>query len=380
MSGDENSTPSTDIWLDGKSPFPSVHGYEEAAELLNDSRLHVDYQSLFVAAGASQGRAGAAGKRSLLNLNGEEHRRLRSEIASGFRPRSVDRVRPFCRATAEELLHELPCAEPFEFMQRFAKPYIERTTGQYIGFPLADIDSLSKPLALMAEAIADLANRASDFDAGCTELLDYATEALLARRDEPTDDVLGQLSRLIKSNAIDELFAANLIVTLLSAGLEPTIFQLGLLVEEFSKLPTVWNSVASDDSLAPRVLEELLRFRSTNQGVARCVHEEVTQHQVHFEKGSNIIINIAGANHDPRRFARPDAFDIDANRGSHLAFGFGPHHCLGAPLVRAQLQEALQVLAAQLVCPVVLNVKTKKGQGLTGPMELIIEIERRCRG
>lgn len=373
----DDGTPATAEWLDTASSLPTVIGFAEATELLNDSRLQVEYHKLFEAAGASRGRAGAAGQRSLLNLNGEEHKRLRAAVAPGFRPRSVDRIRPFAQDTAQELLAQIPSSRAFDFMEHFAKPYIERTTGEYIGFPLSDLDALSKPLALMTEAVADLSNRASEFDAGCTELLDYAMEALHARRKLPSDDVLGDLSRLIKTGTIDELFAANLVVTLLSAGLEPTIFQLGLLIEELHHLPDVWDRLASDDSQLGPVLEELLRLRSTNQSVVRSIKTDVNQHGCQFAAGSQVRINIATANHDCRRFARPDAFDVEANRGSHLAFGFGPHHCLGAPLVRAQLQEALRVLGTHLLCPTVLNVKSKKGHGIIGPLELTIEIARR---
>ena len=85
----------------------------------------------------------------------------------------------------------------------------------------------------------------------------------------------GHLAQLIATSEIDELFAANLIVTLLSAGLEPTILQMGLIVEEFSKRPEVWDMLAANNDLVPAVLEELLRLRSTNQGVVRSIDKDV---------------------------------------------------------------------------------------------------------
>jgi cytochrome P450 len=262
-------------------------------------------------------------------------------------------------------------------MRDFAKPYIEQTTGQYIGFSTEDIEALSKPLTAMAEAITDLHNRASEFDAAGTELLDYATEALMQRRSAPTDDVIGYIATKIESGAVDELFAANLVVTLLSAGLEPTILQMGILLQELSSLPDVWDEIASSPKRTPLVLEELLRLRSTNQGVVRCVYEDTEQHTMQFQKGTNVIVEIGKANHDPRRFPQPDEFNIQANKGAHLAFGFGPHHCLGAPLVRAQLQESLEVMAFILSCPRIIGVRSKTGQGLSGPLELTVEMESR---
>ena len=109
--------------------------------------------------------------------------------------------------------------------------------------------------------------------------------------------------------------------------------------------------LAANNDLVPAVLEELLRLRSTNQGVVRSIDKDVALQGVHFKKGSQLLVNIAAANQDCRRFAKPDSFDLAANRGSHLAFGFGPHHCLGAPLVRAQLQEAITVLVNEAHLP-----------------------------
>jgi cytochrome P450 len=377
MRDTDDKTRATDEWLDLSTYLPSITGFAQASELLNDPRLKADYHSLFAAVGASQGRAGEAGKRSLLNLNGEEHKRLRSKVAPEFRPRSVDRIRPFAHNTAHSLFRELPESQFFDFMCLFAKPYTERTTGEYIGFPATDLDSLTLTIDQINEAVGDLANRASDFDAGCTELLDYAIQALIERRDRPTDDVLGHLAQLLATSEIDELFAANLIVTLLAAGLEPTILQMGLIVEEFSKRPEVWDMLAANNDLVPAVLEELLRLRSTNQGVVRSIDKDVALQGVHFKKGSQLLVNIAAANQDCRRFAKPDSFDLAANRGSHLAFGFGPHHCLGAPLVRAQLQEAITVLVNEAHCPRVINVHSKTGTGLVGPLKLIIEMTSR---
>jgi cytochrome P450 len=357
--------------------MPWVRGYEEAAKLLNDPRLKTDYISLFQAAGANQGLAGEAGRRSLLNLHGQEHKRLRSEIAPEFRPRAVDRVRPFARSAAQELMRTFPDAQAFDFMRDFATPYIEQTTAHFLGIPVDDMSLLTGPLAQMSEAVLDLRSRARDFDEGAEQMVTYAMKSLQARRDNPTDDVIGRLTEMVTAGAIDELFAANLVGTVLSAGLEPTILQLGLIIEELGLRPDIWDGLAEDPSRVPGVLEELLRYRSTNPGVVRCFEEDVTQRGVTFEKGSQVHISIAGANHDARRYGRPEEFDVGANSGSHMAFGFGPHHCLGAPLVRVQMQEALYALTPALRPPVTVKTKKKEGQGLAGPVRLVIETTRR---
>ena len=119
----------------------------------------------------------------------------------------------------------------------------------------------------------------------------------------------------------------------------------------------------------------VLRFRSTNQAVNRRVDQSFEYHGVQWVEGHQIMVALGAANHDPRRFADPDHFNIDANRGSHLAFGFGPHYCLGAALARAQLQEALRALSSRLECPVVDGATQHPVSGsLMGPTSLELSL------
>ncbi|NQX87845.1 MAG: cytochrome P450 [Halioglobus sp.] len=372
-----SSTDKDPAWLDRRARLDWIRGYAEAAKLLNDPRLKTDYFSLFLAAGANQGLAGEAGKRSLLNLHGLEHRRLRSEIAPVFRPRAVDRMRPFARATAERLLADCPDSKPFDFMAAFTHPYIAHTTAHFLGIPMADVAQLTAALNLMSEAVLDLKNCAHDLDKGAEQLLAYARASLRKREIQPSKDVIGTLSEMVSAETIDELFAANLIVTVLSAGLEPTILQLGLIIEELALRPVVWDSMATDTASTPQIIEELLRYKSTNPGVVRRFEETVEHDNIRFPKGARVHISIDSANHDARRYTKPQQFDVEANTGSHMAFGFGPHHCLGAPLVRMQMQEALRALTPRLHCPEVTGAEQKKGDGLTGPVRLNVKVQRR---
>jgi cytochrome P450 len=98
---------------------------------------------------------------------------------------------------------------------------------------------------------------------------------------------------------------------------------------------------------------------------------------VRFEEGEEIVVDLAAANHDPRRFPEPDRLDLDDEKSSHLAFGFGPHHCLGAALARVQLQEAIGALTQRLTCPEILEVVEWKGAGLVGPTSLALSVSSR---
>ncbi len=121
----------------------------------------------------------------------------------------------------------------------------------------------------------------------------------------------------------------------------------------------------------------MLRFRSTNQGAARCVAEPFDHRGVRFHKGETVLVGLATANHDPAHFAEPHRLDLDTERSSHLAFGFGPHFCLGAALARVQLQEAVGALARRLTCPTVTRFTEFEGAGLVGMSALTITCSSR---
>jgi cytochrome P450 len=181
----------------------------------------------------------------------------------------------------------------------------------------------------------------------------------------------------VDHGSLPEPVALVLVASLLSAGHNPPINQLGITVSLLSRRPEIWDAIATGELAPARVVEAVLRFRSTNQGVLRRVSESFDHRGVRFNEGETIIVNTGAANHDARRFAAPDRLDPDADSSSHLAFGFGPHFCLGAALARVQLQEALSALAQRLTCPEVVAVSEMDGPGLVGPSSLVVSFSRR---
>lgn len=152
------------------------------------------------------------------------------------------------------------------------------------------------------------------------------------------------------------------------------------MVSLVSGRPEIWDAIATGELAATRVVEAVLRFRSTNQGVLRRVAESFDYRGVRFNEGEMIVVNTHAANHDARRFAGADRLDLDSDASSHLAFGFGPHFCLGAALARVQLQEAMSVLAQRLTCPEVVDISEIQGGGLVGPSSLVVSFSSRTSG
>lgn len=363
-------------WLRQSGFFREVSGYAEAVDLLNDRRLHAQFVRMVEALGVTSGPLWEAVAASLLSLNGEEHRRLRSVVAPRFTPRAVESLRPFARDCAHELIETFAATGQSELVAEFAAPYVMRSTCRYVGFPEENVADCWDAVELVASAAQDLSNRVDDWGRGVLALVATGRSVLEERRRDPRDDVLTVIADAVDRGSLPELIGVEIVGTLLSAGHEPTINQLGILVSVLSGQPEVWDALGRGELAPGGVVEEVFRLRSTNQGVARWVAESFDYRGAHFKEGETILVSLDAVNHDPRQFEQADQMDLDA-AGSHLAFGFGPHFCLGAALARLQLQEAIRALTRSLTVPAIIEVTENEGGGLVGPSSLSIAFSRR---
>ncbi|MBV9285419.1 MAG: cytochrome P450, partial [Acidimicrobiia bacterium] len=140
----------------------------------------------------------------------------------------------------------------------------------------------------------------------------------------------------------------SLIIGLLFAGYDTTRNQLGLALWVFAHHPEQWALLADTPDLARRAVEEVMRFRGSVSTAPRLVAEDFEFDGYRLEAGTLLFLSTSAANHDPATYDQPDVFDITAERDPQLTFGGGPHFCLGAQLARAELQEALTLLAQRL--------------------------------
>lgn len=370
-------TDATCPWLERDGYFRRVTGIDQAAELLADPRLHSDLVGLFEALGVTSGPLWETMSASFLSINGEQHKRSRAHVAGRFTPRAVETARPASSAAAARLAQAFAQRGGGEFVADFAVPYIAVGTCGVIGFPPEEFADITRAIDLVSHATKDLASRLDACADGVEQLLDHARRALALRRAEPADDVLTLLVELIDDGSLSDDVAVSLVVGLLSAGHEPSVNQLGLMILVLAERPEVWDAIASGALPVARAVEELLRLRSTNRGVMRRVADTIDLDGQRFPTGEQVVIGLAAANHDRGRFPNPDGFDPDANARPHLAFGFGPHYCLGAALARLQLQEAITALTAAMACPVVDEVLIEDGAGLIGPETLHLTVRAR---
>lgn len=363
-------------WIVRDGFFRLVIGYEQGSALLADHRLDADLAGLMEGAGIDSGPAHDALVHSFLSMNGEVHRRYRSLVADRFTPRAVEQIRPLVADLASTCAEGIQ-AGAVDVLAEFASPYVAAGTCSHIGMPVDDYGGLAEAVRQVGDASKDPGSRAEMLAAGIDALVSYARRALRGEVRLEPGRVGATLSEHVAAGRMPEDVAAVLIATMLSAGNEPTVNQIGLSLTVLADHPDLWEALGAGTAPIARVAEELLRFHSTNRAVNRKVVESLTLDDIEFPEGEQVFIGLARCNHDPNRFQRPDELDPEANAGSNLAFGLGAHYCLGASLARLQLQEALRALTVRFRCPEVIRAEESEGGGLLSHRLLVLQMDPR---
>ena len=336
-------------WL-VKSPIAYVVLDRESGEFFLRARQTAfpgrEIAQLFGIAG---GRLAEQIDANILNLTGDQHRRLRSLVAPAFTPRAAQRWRPAMQEIAAALWADLDGAAECEFVSWFAGPFPARVITTVIGAPSQDAAAIQRWSSLVQRQfdIKALAAEPERIEQAVCELYDYVEALLDDRRAEPADDLLGALLRAEEQG--DRLAPAecvNLVLNVLAGAVDTTTAQLGHGLRLFARHPDQWELLRRQLDLVPRAVDEVLRFEPITPFTARICTEQIEYRGVLFPAGTIIAVCAERGN---RETGPGEAFDMTAERdGGVLTFGAGPHFCLGQNLARVELEEALRFLAPRM--------------------------------
>ena len=290
--------------------------------------------------------------RSILAMEGPEHTRLRRLASPAFTPRATEKLRPFMREVVGDLVDRVGPSGRCELVADICEPYPIPIICELLGAPKSDW----KLFSVWATDIfrmfnTDAAEQIPLIENAMRELDAYVREMIDDRRSRPSDDLL---SRLIEAEEqgdrmnTDEL--VMMVAAVLMAGTDTTRNQLACSVALLVQHPEQWAALAEEPSLAAQAVEETMRRLGAVRATLRFAAEDVDYRDVVFPAGTLVTAALAGANHDPEVWPEPERLDITrpTSGGAQLTFGSGIHYCMGASLARAELQEALPLLARRM--------------------------------
>jgi hypothetical protein len=277
-----------------------------------------------------------------------DHTRLRRLAGKVFHARSMQAVRPTVESISRRLLDRLDGRATFDLIADYAGPLPCLVIMALLGVPreaLAEVKRLSDRIALFIGSSRATPEKYGTAEAATREMAGFFAGLIDARRREPRGDALSELVHL--SDGADRFSDDELIATcimLLFAGHETTTNHIANGMLALMRFPGEMAMLRADPGLAPAAVEELLRYDGPSGAQVRIVRQTHELHGKRLDAGQRVFMMLNAANRDPRAFADPDRLDLRRDGVAHLAFGYGPHICLGFPLARIEGQVALPAL------------------------------------
>src|SRR4051812_13603927 len=365
-------------WI-ARNPFGfTILRYEDVAAVLRDKRWHnaaaIIPEMMGITDEAFISRQGT----SILSAEGDVHTRLRRLVAPAFSPRAADRLRPFMREVISGLIDNVADRGHADFAADICEPYPIPIICELLGAPKQDWQLFSRWASDILEIFSiDVVDKLPILMKAQDELGEYTRGLIAERRDKPAGDLLTDL--IAAEEAGDKLTNDELVMmvnAVIVGGTDTTRNQLGCAVALFANHPEQWALLAEHPELAPRAVEEAMRYFGAVRGTARFASTDIEYRDVLFPAGTFIAVGLAEANRDNAVFNEPEVFDITSPPAGQpqVTFGSGIHYCLGAALARAELQEALPLLAQRMPKLAIDGEITWKpeGVGIFGPAHMPI--------
>jgi hypothetical protein len=304
-----------------------------------------------VPAGGDQRRPEDEIEASFLTMNPPDHTRLRRLARPSFSPKAMAGYRGLIEQSVAGLLDRAAVRDTFDLIPAFASPLPITVITELLGVPEEDSDGFAEYGASLAGALDGIRSlrHAARLQADSDKLSRLFERLLELRRREPRDDIV---SRLVAAEG-DQVRPEEIMplcVLLLIAGFETTVNLIGNAVLALLDHPDQWRALCEDPAgLAPKAVEETLRYDPPVQRTNRYALEAVELEGERVGKGQVVVTLIGAANRDPEVYERPGSFDIQREPGpEHLAFSSGIHYCVGQPLARLEATIALRMLAERM--------------------------------
>ena len=326
-----------------------VTGFDEIREIMCHEHMSNDLRSSrfmvrLVKSAVGNNRVPTIDNPSMLNQDPPAHTRLRRLASAGFTHRFVQSLEPRIQRICDGLLKAI--GGEADLIESLAKPLPAIVIAEMLGVPVEDYGRVHRWSAdLLAITRFDAPEMMRRAGVATGEMDAYFAGLVEEKRANPGDDLISGLVKLEGEGdrlTLQELY--SLCMLLLVAGHETTSRLIGNGLLLLLKHPAQLAALRQDPGLLPNAIEEMLRYEPPLQFTPRLVGKGFDFHGNRFVKGQATLLSIAAANRDPRANPDPHRFDIFRENIHHLAFGYGPHLCLGMSLARLEAKVVFTAL------------------------------------
>jgi cytochrome P450 len=323
--------------------------HADAKAALGHAGLSKDMHAALARDGAvvAGGLPGPAFARHMLSVDPPDHTRLRRLTAAAFSRPRITALRPRIQAIAGQLLDDLETRGEVvvDLVQGFAFPLPFTVISELLGVPESDRDQLGSWLTMLL-APSSAPGPPAQAVAASANIVRYLTGLLARKRAAPGEDLVTDLVRAAdQGGALSEQEMLSTIFQLVVAGHDTTTSLIGNGTAALLAHPDQRDALVADPALIPHAIEEILRWDApVPHSTFRYTTRDVALGGTVIPAFAQVIISLAAAGRDPDRYDHPETFDVTRADTSHLAFGHGVHHCLGARLARLEAVIALTAL------------------------------------
>ncbi|EKX66380.1 cytochrome P450 [Streptomyces ipomoeae] len=317
----------------GGKPGWLITGYDLVRSVLADSRFSSRKELLNV----GDFEVPPAPPGEFLLMDEPQHSRYRKPLVGKFTVRRMRLLTERIEQITADCLDAMEkTGPPADLVTAFAKPIPTIVICELLGVPYEDRASFQEQIdAFMGGEVSD-----EELIAAYTATQEYLAELVAAKRANPTDDVLSELT---DSDLTDEELKGISLI-LLAAGFDTTANMLSLGTFALLQNPAQLAALRADPALTDGAVEELLRYLSVAKTFMRTALEDVELGGQTIEAGTTVVLSYNTANRDPERFADPHVLDLRRPYDGHLAFSHGIHQCLGQQLARVEMRVAFRAL------------------------------------
>ena len=326
------------VFKDERTRFWQVFRYEDVLAILTDYSRFSSQAYEFM---------GGFLKNSLIAKDPPDHRKLRNLVNQAFTPKAVARLSDRITQITQELLDEVRLQGKMDIVSDIAFPLPAKVIAELLGVPPEDWNIFQRWARV--ESSDPASSRQESGQSMQVEMFNYFSDLLEKRRRAPREDLISSLSVAeVDGERLSEPELLSFCTLLLAAGQETTKNLITNVIVCLTDHRESMERLINEQALMPTAIEEILRFLPPVWFLFRQTKTDVELAGQHIPANQVVLAWTVSANRDPARFPDPDRFDIEREPNRHLAFGYGIHFCVGAPLARLEAKIALPMMLQQL--------------------------------